>query len=347
MKNILFFVLLAVIASQAFATHMIGGEITYEHISGNTYKIKVTTYTNTDPATTQADRCTVVVYFGDGDSATAPRINGPAVVCGYGNDGEPIAQYLKKNIYEVNHVYSGNGEYVISTWDPNREAGICNMTNSVDEPFYIETILKISADVNSNNSLSFNSIPIYYAVVDSLFSHNLMASDSDGDSLTYEFVPCKISEADVVPGYTVPAGFSIESTTGQITWNVPTMICKYNFAVNVREWRNGAMIGIVRRDFQIITSTDVSAGTVDLKSNTSHLKLFPNPAVDKISVENLNFNAVNFLFIYDFTGKLIKETELINTHKDIDISAFPEGVYHVKVVSNGIISASGNFIKTN
>src|SRR5438105_5718883 len=91
----IFFILITI--RPAFATHNRAGEITYTYISGFTYKITVTTYTSTAPIT-NADRCEVTVYFGDGDSATAPRINGPNILsCASGHDGVMITSAIKWN----------------------------------------------------------------------------------------------------------------------------------------------------------------------------------------------------------------------------------------------------------
>ena len=68
-KFLLSIVILIAGLSASFATHNRAGEITYQWISGYTYKFTVTTYTNT--FNTTADRCEVTVYFGDGDSAVA------------------------------------------------------------------------------------------------------------------------------------------------------------------------------------------------------------------------------------------------------------------------------------
>ena len=97
-KNLLLIIILLVSISNSFATHNRAGEITYQHISGRTYKIIVTTYTNTNPLTTQADRCDLLVRFGDADSAIAPRVNGPSLLCNTA-DGQSIVTFTKKNIY--------------------------------------------------------------------------------------------------------------------------------------------------------------------------------------------------------------------------------------------------------
>ncbi len=124
MKKLFLTHIILCITCSAFATHNRAGEITYRWISGYTYEFTVTTYTNTYATT--ADRCELVVYFGDGDSATAPRINGPSVLCPTEHDGVMFTTVAntKLNVYKTTHTYSGPNNYVITVEDPNRNAGI-------------------------------------------------------------------------------------------------------------------------------------------------------------------------------------------------------------------------------
>ncbi len=104
MKKLFSFFLLSILSFSASATHNMAADISYQHVSARTYKIIVTTYTNADPATTSADRCQLTVYFGDGDSAVAPRVNGSSFGLCSGSipDGEPLTncfgRSMKKNL---------------------------------------------------------------------------------------------------------------------------------------------------------------------------------------------------------------------------------------------------------
>lgn len=344
MKKLILFILFFKLSLTAFATHVIAGEITYTHISGNTYRIRVTTNSNTDPATTSADRCFMVVYFGDGDSATAPRINGASVVCAPAYDGEPIAQYLKKNVYEVDHTFSTDGAYTITVQDPNRIAAICNISNAVDSYFSISTTLEINQSLIPNNSPHFNSPLIYYAVVGTAFSQNLIAVDADGDSLAYQEFPCMGENEIPLTGYTIPAMFSIDSITGQINWNAPTMICNYNFAVNVKQFRNGVLIGSSIRDFQIRCTTDVTADVAVIE-NKNVVSLFPNPTSNKITIQNVGSSQESTFLLFDFMGRIVKRAELIESSADVDVYCLAKGLYHYQVITNNSSLVRGILVK--
>ncbi len=262
MKKIaLLFIVLLISFSKIFATHNRAGEITYQHISGKTYKIIVTTYTNTDPNTTQADRCELVVYFGDGDSATAPRVNGPSNICNTA-DGVPIAVFTKINIYEATHTYPGDGLYVITMEDPNRNAGICNIPSSVDQSFYLRSELVINTWLVPNNSPELLNPPIDEACVGVCFEHNPGAFDVDGDSLFYSLTNC-YAYGSPIYGYSLPPNMSasdINPVTGDLIWCAPSMLCQYNIAVLIKEYRRDPYnnmryyIGSVLRDMQITVS---------------------------------------------------------------------------------------------
>ncbi|MDP1743936.1 MAG: T9SS type A sorting domain-containing protein [Bacteroidota bacterium] len=341
MKKIYILFAFSILSSNIFATHIKAGEITYTHLTGLTYKINVNVYTNTDPLTTQADRCDLIVYFGDGDSAIAPRVNGPSLLCTTA-DGEMFATYSKKNIYETTHTYSGNGTYIISMEDPNREAGICNIPNSVDQSFFIRTTILIAPSITTNNSAQFTATPVFYAAVNVPYTQNLTAYDSDGDILTYELIPC-MGNGTPIFGNTYPTGFSIDSLSGEITWNTPSIICKYNFAVKVRKLRNGATLGEVIRDFQICTVA--YTGTAEYLKNEQRVLLYPNPVTDKIFISKLNSEFRNTLFIYDLTGRLIKTVFLSGSSTEIEVSDLRRGFYNYEILSDKTSITRGKFVK--
>ena len=260
MKKFLFFIFV-IFSIDAFATHNRAGEITYRHIAGFDYEATIVTYTNT--LNTQADRNFLVIYWGDGDSLTLTRSNGPDNVTSGTNapppdgvpDGEQLDPSHKKNIYVGRHTYPGGGNYWLSMQDPNRNDGILNIPNSVNIEFYINTLLVINDILGPDNSPILMNPPIDLACDGQCFYHNPAAYDPDGDSLSYELAPCLAGGAPI-PGYTLPnilggGAISIDAYTGELTWCAPTTIGEFNVAILVKEWRSGYLIGEVERDMQI------------------------------------------------------------------------------------------------
>ena len=246
-----------------FATHNRAGEITYKPICTDsinacnclTYEVTVTTYTK--ESSSAADRCSLTVYFGDGDSAVFSRINGP-INGSCGNNigmGQSLANDVKLNIYKGLHTFPGPGTYCISMEDPNRNAGIENIPNSVNVPFFIESCLTINPFLGCKNSspILLNP-PIDNACMGVCYYHNPGAFDPDGDSLSYQLVSCLTSSGKPVFGYTLPATtgtISINAYTGDFAWCTPPKSGEYNIAIMIREWRHGYEVGNVLRDMQI------------------------------------------------------------------------------------------------
>jgi gliding motility-associated-like protein len=269
MKRLLLFLLAISSWSAVFATHNRAGEITYrcpDPVNAPyTFEITVTTYTK---ASSQADRCDLTVFFGDGDSATFLRNNGPtdANQCALpAKMGQTIGflNDTKYNTYVGFHTYPGPGSYWISMLDPNRNAGIENIPTSVNVPFYIQTLLVINPFMGVNNSPVLVNPPIDIACVGQCFVHNPGAVDADGDSIAYELVACLGDQGQPIPGFTTPptnggGSNTLDPYTGDYVWCSPgpgTQNTEWNIAILIKEYRKvgnqSFLIGSVLRDMQI------------------------------------------------------------------------------------------------
>ncbi len=323
MKKILLLLFILTIAStNVFATHNRAGEITYQWVSGFTYKITITTYTQSKSI--EADRCQLTIYCGDGDSAVAPRINFDPTIpknCGNGiGNGVSLGNYIQENIYVTYHTFPASGLYVITMEDPNRNAGICNIPNSVNASFFLRTELTINPFLGPNNSPVLLNKPIDNACVGRCFKHNPGAYDADGDSLSYTLTTCYANGVPIF-GYTMPPNMSltdIDALRGNITWCSPPTVCQYNIAILIKEYRllpgtsKRYYIGSVLRDMQItvencanhppvikpindtcivagsnlnfnVSATDPDGDKVDLTATGGPLQLSPQASFTSIS----------------------------------------------------------------
>jgi gliding motility-associated-like protein len=243
------------------ATHNRAGEITYVQLSDLTFEITVTTFTYT---LSFADRQQLDVEFGDNSIATAQRINGP------NQKGEILPNLYKKNIYKIVHTYPGPGIYKIVCQDPNRNAGVKNIPNSVNVIFSISTILTVNPAMGRDNTPVLLNPPYDKAAFHHLFIHNPSAYDPDGDSLSYKLTVCTREDARPIVGYTLPPTtktFRVDSISGDLIWDTPADTGKFNVAMEIAEWRNGKKIGIVERDMQIevYNTTNLPPENADLK----------------------------------------------------------------------------------
>ncbi len=267
------------------ATHNRAGEITYKRIApftkvvGGTvvqvYTYSITIIKYSDHGSSVADRCLDTIYFGDGERGIAKRINGlisQTCCIGIGELGATAGSIIipdagftvKLNTYTITHTYSGPGQYLLRSLDPNRNGGVRNIPNSINIPFYVESLLIINAFTGANSSPLFAFAPIDRACQGICFEHDPGAYDPDGDSLSYELTQSRGGGqfgSDPVPGYFYPSQeggtYSINPTTGKLSWCVPNFIDEYNLAFVVKEWRKNTsgdyqLIGYVMRDMQVI-----------------------------------------------------------------------------------------------
>lgn len=276
MKKNLLFLFALVLWANVFATHQRAGEITYRLVPGKgnfTYEVTVVTYSY---APSQADRNVLEIDFGDGTKDTVYRINGSSGISPAGifcnHLGEIVATDIKRNIYKKVHVFAGQGSFKISLTDPNRNYGILNIPNSVEIPLYIETLLTINPFLGPINSPQLQLPPIDNGCINNIFRHNAGAYDPDGDSLSYKLVTCRTTGGVNITGFKYPSEvdpdhpgtFIIDSKTGDITWDKPTLQGEYNFAFLIEKWRNGVRIAYVTRDMQVtITPCTNKAPSID------------------------------------------------------------------------------------
>ncbi len=329
------------------ATHNMAADISYTHISGNTYKITVRTYTNTNPTTTQVDRCELIIYFGDGDSVMAPRINGPSIQCTTA-DGVSIATYYKESIYETQYTYSGDGIYDISVEDPNRVAGICNIPNSVDASFYLYATLKISSIAVDNSSPHFTGIPMVTDTVGIVSYYTPALIENDADSLSYELVT-PMAMGIPVSGYSLPTSsnsFSINPVTGMVIWDAPTMICNYVYAIQITEWRivAGAAYNI-GSTMQEVWNENVPYTGINENRAQLMTTVFPNPSSDVInfSISGSRYKNVT-IKITNALGENIKEINCDKSSEVTTIKGLNPGIYFYSLCDSEGMAQKGKFV---
>lgn len=260
--------LLLLLASlSATATHQRAAEITYKHIQGLTYEVKIITYTYTP---SPADRPELTIDWGDGTSSVLKR-----------TDKINLPDNISLNVYEYRpdqgattnrHTYSSQGTYILSLEDPNRNFGIVNIPNSVNVPMYVQSELIVNPFLGFNNSPVLLNPPIDVGCQGQTYYHNPGAYDIDGDSLSYRLIDCKTTGGIDIPGYVLPPAtnsISIDPIRGDFVWNTPTQQGEFNIAILIEEWRNGIKIGSVTRDMQIeIVACDNQPPVVETIADT-------------------------------------------------------------------------------
>jgi len=239
-KTLIIIALLFSYFCKAGATHNRAGEITYVQLSDLTFEITITTYTYT---LSYADRPELEISWGDNSTSTAKRIS---ILY--------LPNYYKRNIYKITHTYPGPGVYKIVVQDPNRNADVKNIPNSVNVVFSISTILIVNPSIGRNNTPVLLNPPYDKAARGYVFIHNPGAYDPDGDSLSYALTVCTREGGKPIENYTLPPAskfIRVDSISGDLIWNTPVDTGAYNVAMEIQEWRYGKKIGVVVRDIQI------------------------------------------------------------------------------------------------
>ncbi|MFM8448725.1 MAG: gliding motility-associated C-terminal domain-containing protein [Haliscomenobacter sp.] len=245
-----------------WATHNRAGEISIrqEGDCATSLRIRATITTYTKASSTQADRDTLTICWGDGRCEQVARVNGP----GNPHKGELLENDTKKNIYIAYHTYPARGTYVISMTDPNRNGGILNVNfpNSEQIKFYVQTTYTFPNPQfqGCNNTPVLLQPPIDIGCVGQPFIHNPNAYDTDGDSLSYHLTTPLQDVGLKVPNYLFPDNINpsprnnltINPITGDIVWDAPQRAGEYNLAMIIVEYRDGIPIDTIIRDMQIL-----------------------------------------------------------------------------------------------
>lgn len=175
-----------------------------------------------------------------------------------------------------------------------RNSAVVNLNQADETPmvFYHE----LANPALQNSSPVFSSPPLPFTCLNSLFRFNFAATDPDGDSLAYVLstplaggytgrndpnpfsppnspggqsqVPASRPYSDVIwaSGFSLanictgPQAMTIDPVTG-IAEGIPALPGLFAMAVNVYEYRNGILIGMVRREieFTVIPCNDNTA----------------------------------------------------------------------------------------
>jgi gliding motility-associated-like protein len=226
--------------AESFATHNRAGEITYVQLTDLTYEITITTFTFSLSA---ADRDFLDVSWGDNTTSVANRTSKVS-----------LPNFYQHNIYKVQHTFPGPGVYRLVVQDPNRNAGVKNIPNSVYVMFSISTTLTVNPSMGRNSTPVLLNPPYDKAAYGYVFIHNPAAYDPDGDSLSYAIAECTRDDGKPIENYAFPPATNsirVDPVSGDLIWDTPADTGIFNVAMEIQEWRNGKKIGVVVRDMQI------------------------------------------------------------------------------------------------
>lgn len=256
----------------SFATHNRAGEITYVHLSGLTYQLTITTFAAFGGSQPDRNELDLEIYSYNSITNTWSLVTTLTINRTSKVDVSNNGQNTYKNKYTTSYTFPGQGTYKLGMRDPNRNAGVLNIPNSVNVEFYIETQIDVNFQFGINNSPVLLLDPLDVAALNRLFVHNPAAYDPDGDSLVFSLIPCQDRINSPIAGYVFPNNtsgcsggtFTINSQTGEIRWNVPLCTGEFNIAILIEEYRiipprtTRIRIGYAIRDMQILVIPSVN-----------------------------------------------------------------------------------------
>ncbi|RRA98801.1 T9SS type A sorting domain-containing protein [Larkinella rosea] len=243
MKKIITF-LLILSAFPAWATHLLGGYIQVKRVATSlTFEITVNLYMNDIAGQSSAEQ-TDPIPLCMGDGSGIRQVRRVAKI--------RITNEISLNTYQVQHTYNGtgSGSYTVSMQLPNRSL-VNNLPNAIQTPLYLETTFSSTATndlpVFQGPDFSNLTVPVNQKAV-----YNFQTTDIEGDSIAHYLIRLRNGECQknsqqlsdyVFPNDVTRKGtFKIDMKTGQLTWDAPTQVGTYDFAIVAEEWRNGQRI---------------------------------------------------------------------------------------------------------
>ena len=343
------------------ATHIVGGEISYEDLGGGSYRIRLVVYRDCGPTNQNGtgfdDAASVGIFNANGqlvNSISIPlsfqNVNEVPVTlenpCGTPPPSVCVEQAVYQQIVDIGE--SPNG-FTLSYQRCCRNPSIINLTNPDDAGATFTTqIPGTNQTEEPNSSPVFNSLPpvALCAGFDFFFDHS--ATDADGDSLAYTFCSPMFggtpnqpapnppngppyTDVNWAPGYSAtypidsdPA-LAIDPVTGFITGQ-PTAAGQYVIGICVEEWRDGILLSTSNRDFQFnVTVCDPNITSQVAIQTGSQLCIG-----ETIDFQQFSINATFFHWDFGVPG-----IESDTSNLAYPSYTFPEpGTYTVMLVAN-------------
>jgi len=279
----------------SFASHVVGSRITYEYTPGGTiFKVKMyrdcaginapsSIILNFVSASNCAASFTTTIFIDAPNSGFQVPFNscngvGPTTCA-----GGVIFAFEEYNYVGVVAVPPCD-DWEVSYSECCRNAAITNLVDPDFNNAYFSTTFD-NLNYPTNSSPQFNAVPVNYYCAGMPAIIDYSAFDVDGDSLSYEFSDVNggssgnpIPIAFISP-YTYDQPFAtlvptvFDPVGGQILFT-PSAIQISVFGFKVNEYRNGVLIGSVKRDDEVVVvggfaNPDTIAGRVyyDMNAN--------------------------------------------------------------------------------
>ncbi len=354
LRALIFFLCLAPAAS---ATHIIGGEMFYDHLGGDQYQVTLELYRDCGPSNTLGTGFDVsapigvfnaanvflfsVTFFDTGESTVPVVINNPCLMA-------------PPEVCVATTIYTGTvtlppiaGGYHLAYQRCCRTPALVNL--SIPNEQGVTCTVKVPGTPNANNSSPrFDEYPpvVLCMGVNLVIDHS--ATDPDADELIYELCAPFQGASNMDPAPVIPtpppytpvmygAGYSfadpldadpalaIDPVTGILTVT-PTLIGSFAVGVRVREMRNGVQLSEVIRDFKfdvVSCATDIVAGIEEMP---------PEELFECLTASFQNSSLNGEFWFWDFgDGNTLADTSV---QSDPQWTYAQSGTYTVTLIAN-------------
>jgi gliding motility-associated-like protein len=276
-KNYLIILVLLCFVKNVNASHIVGGDMYYDCLGGNSYRITLTLYRDCLSDGAEFDPNVPVTIFNGLNAQIGkfyipfpgssiidavldnPCITVPADIC--------VEQATYQQVVELPPSTTG---YTLSYQRCCRGPAVVNLFMPEDQGLTLTVDIPPSEDAICNNSARFSNYPPLVICANNEFDFDHSAVDPDGDELVYELcTPYQggtsafpAPDPSSAPPYDLVvwgASFSeddpfgmgdltIDPTTGMLTID-PEVPGLYAVGVCAKEYRDGVLISTTRRDF--------------------------------------------------------------------------------------------------
>jgi len=353
----------------SYSTHIVGGDVTYECLgiteTEATLLLEFTMYRDVfSGGAPFDDPATFGVWDGSGNNWSLFREIDQEVqdIAEITVDDDPCVDIpamvgVEKAVYRFEVVIPIDGsDFIVGYQRCCRNPTINNLVNPGDTGAAFQIEIAAEAIAACNNSPRFNSFPPIFVCANSDINFDHSAFDSEGDLLVYEF--CAPLQAGGTDGSNGPGSgdafvfsppfsqsapmagdpvVSINSNTGLITGS-PSLVGQYVVGVCVKEFRDGVLLGEIRRDFQFnvvmctpLVFAEIDAGIIDEATDLTYgIALCGENTVDIINTSYRESAIVSYEWWFEMAPG---DTTFFDT-RDVSVT-FPDlGEYNGRMILN-------------
>lgn len=343
------------------ASHIIGGEIYYDYLGNNRYKIYIAVFRDCATVSGAAydNPLSLAIYNSNNTlvqnvsvpfpgSVRLPIIfNNPCVVT-------PSGFCNEKAVYTtIVTLPESPGGYTVTYQRCCRRPDVINISDPGDTGLTLTThITGSSSNAVNNSSPRFNNYPplVLCNNDDLIFDHS--ATDPDGDVLVYELITPYDGASSNSPQPNPPppppynpilwagsfnatnplgpgASISINPNTGKL-YASPQMLGMFVVGIRVKEFRNGILIGQTDRDFIFKIINCVITMQAEITPQVEMTTFVSYCQGTTIHFENESHGATNYLWDFGVQGT----TTDISTQFEPTFTFPGPGTYTVTLIAN-------------